>query len=239
MLILEEKLHKTNKNRIAWNKGKTKEEFPQLSNSGAKKGNIPWMAGKHHSQKSRDKMSESHKGQITWMKGKHHTEKANEKNRLAHLGKHFSPQTEFKKGMIPWHRGRKGVYSEQILEAMSNFCKERFKDKRNHPSWKGGITPLEKEIRNSNRYNQWRSDIFKKDNYTCQDCGIRSGNGKAVILNAHHNIKPFAFIFQSNDIKNIEDALNCDEFWDLNNGLTLCEDCHNLTKLGVNTLEKN
>jgi len=27
-------------------------------------------------------------------------------------------------------------------------------------------------------------------------------------------------------------ALSCDELWDLNNGVTLCEDCHNLTKRG-------
>ena len=41
---------------VAWNKGKTKEEFPQMSNSGVKKGNISGNRGK--------------KGQIPWNKGK-------------------------------------------------------------------------------------------------------------------------------------------------------------------------
>jgi hypothetical protein len=33
-------------NKIPWNKGKSKNELPQLSNSGAKKGNIPWNKNK-------------------------------------------------------------------------------------------------------------------------------------------------------------------------------------------------
>lgn len=40
-----EKSHEKRKesdNYVAWNKGKSKDEYPQLSNSGAKKGNIPW-----------------------------------------------------------------------------------------------------------------------------------------------------------------------------------------------------
>ncbi len=34
------------KGHIPWNKGKTKEEFPQLSNSGVKKGTVSWNTGK-------------------------------------------------------------------------------------------------------------------------------------------------------------------------------------------------
>lgn len=32
--------------RVAWNKGKTKEDYPQLSHSGVKEGNIPWNKDK-------------------------------------------------------------------------------------------------------------------------------------------------------------------------------------------------
>jgi hypothetical protein len=31
---------------VGWNEGKTKKDYPQLSNSGVKKGNIPWNKGK-------------------------------------------------------------------------------------------------------------------------------------------------------------------------------------------------
>lgn len=34
------------KGRFCWNKGKTKNDFPQLSNSGVRLGNVPWNKGK-------------------------------------------------------------------------------------------------------------------------------------------------------------------------------------------------
>lgn len=37
----------------------------------------------------------------------HHSEKTKEILRLANLGKHFSPATEFKKGSVPWNKGYK------------------------------------------------------------------------------------------------------------------------------------
>jgi len=119
------------------------------------------------------------------------------------------------------------------LKGKHNSLKTEFKiaDPRitgeNNPNWKNGITLLTKQIRHLLEYKNWIENIFKRDNYTCQKCGHRGGD-----LNAHHR-KSFALIFQSNNIKTVEDALNCDEFWDLNNGLTLCENCHDLTKKGI------
>ena len=111
-------------------------------------------------------------------------------------------------------RGRK--YTEERLKK----CKERLKIKENHPNWKGGITPVVMQIRNSLRMRQWVSDIFHQDDFTCQHCLNRGGK-----LNAHH-LKSFSLIFRDNNIKTLQDALDCEEFWDLNNGQTLCVDCH-------------
>lgn len=67
-------------------------------------------------------------------------------------------------------------------------------------------------IRRSGQYNEWRKAVFERDEYTCQSCGQRGG-----ILNAHH-IKQFA--------KYPDERLNLD------NGITLCKDCHRAVHRG-------
>lgn len=77
-------------------------------------------------------------------------------------------------------------------------------------AWKGGITPINQAIRNSLPYRLWRESIFKRDNFTCVECNTKGG-----ILNADH-IKPFA-LFPKLRL-------------DINNGRTLCVECHKQTK---------
>lgn len=93
------------------------------------------------------------------------------------------------------------------------------KGENNH-LWKGGITPLHEQIRKSDRYKKWRLSVFKKDSFVCQDCGQAHKN-----LNAHH-LKEFTLILQENNITTIEQALQCQELWNVENGITLCGDCH-------------
>ncbi len=47
--------------------------------------------------------------------------------------------------------------------------------------WKGGITPVNKIIRNSIEYSLWRNSVFARDGYTCQKYGIIGEK-----LHAHH-----------------------------------------------------
>ncbi len=86
------------------------------------------------------------------------------------------------------------------------------------------ITPLMSRIRHSDKYFNWRTQIFGRDNYTCQKCGERGS-----WLEAHH-IKRFTDIIKENNIETFESAINCNELWDLDNGITLCKSCHELTK---------
>jgi len=91
--------------------------------------------------------------------------------------------------------------------------------------WKGGLTQINQVIRNSFKYRLWRTAVFERDNYTCQECGTRSGNGKAVVLNADH-IKAFSLFPKLR--------------FELLNGRTLCVDCHRKTgTFGSNVYKLN
>lgn len=78
--------------------------------------------------------------------------------------------------------------------------------------WKGGITPVNDRIRHSSLMKNWRNAVFARDNFKCQSCGQHGG-----ALQAHH-IHPFA--------ANRNSLL----IFDVNNGITLCKDCHDGTK---------
>jgi hypothetical protein len=78
----------------------------------------------------------------------------------------------------------------------------------NNPNWKGGNIRYERH-KDMGRieYIQWRREIFKRNNFICQHCGQRGGK-----LNAHH-------IYLWKDYPKLR--------YDINNGITLCKDCHN------------
>ncbi len=75
--------------------------------------------------------------------------------------------------------------------------------------YKDGKVEERRGIRFSKEYKRWRFDVFVRDNFTCQNknCGDNKGGN----LNAHH-IKSFA------DFPELR--------FDVDNGITLCEDCH-------------
>ena len=105
-----------------------------------------------------------------------------------------------------------------------------------HWNWKGGISSLECIIRTLLEYKQWRREVFKRDYWTCQECGYK---GKSI--EAHHK-RQFAkllqeFLQEYNQFSPIEDketlvrlAIKWKPFWNIYNGQTLCKGCHNLTK---------
>ena len=126
----------------------------------------------------------------------------------------------------------------------SKKCMGILRKGENNHRWKGGISPLRDMIRGLSEARQWRKKVFERDNYTCQDCGVRSKQGVKVYLEAHH-VKSFAellaeFLQEYNQFSPFEDkdtlvrlAMKWQPFWEISNGKTLCKTCHNLTKKGV------
>jgi 5-methylcytosine-specific restriction endonuclease McrA len=95
----------------------------------------------------------------------------------------------------------------------------------NNPNWRGGKARLKDHIRTLAKYRQWRCDVFERDGFTCVICGDKKGGN----LEADH-IKSFSDIISEYEIENTEQAVGCDELWNINNGRTVCKDCHKKTE---------
>jgi len=117
------------------------------------------------------------------------------------------------KGSVPWNKGLTG------LKSSWNKGLKGYKSGDKHYNWKGGKTKLNKAIRGSSEYKLWRSSVFERDKYTCL-CG-KSG----CYLEANH-IEPLSEIIKKFKIETLEDASRCEALWDINNGETLCINCH-------------
>lgn len=139
------------------------------------------------------------------------------KNNISKAKKGKPTFNQFKIGHLPT-KGTKGMqFSIETKIKMS----EAHKGEKCY-LWKGGITSLYIQIRRTFKYRLWRSDIFTRDDFTCQECGQCGGK-----LEVHH-IKSFSSIIQKYEITKIEEALNCEELFNINNGITYCKKCHRI-----------
>lgn len=133
-----------------------------------------------------------------------------EKMRLAHLGQKT------------WNTGKTKETDQRLNYDRPTKFKRGQNSLEKHPMWKGGISKIDKKVRNMPEYLSWRTKVFERDNWTCQTCRSRG------YVTAHH-IKSFVSILRENSINLIEEARLCEELWDINNGVALCEECHTLT----------
>lgn len=127
-------------------------------------------------------------------------------------------KTNIDKYGAPYPQGSQDVREKTKRTCMERYGVEYYIDlfkgafiKENSPVWKGGVENSRVE-RATYEYNQWRRSVFEKDLYTCVKCGAKSAPGNSVELNAHH-------ILNWND--------NEEYRYDVDNGITLCQCCHN------------
>lgn len=146
------------------------------------------------SEETKQKMRENHSHY--WL-GKKHSEETKEKMSISRMG----------------NKNAKGLkHTNTFIEKM----KKRMSG-QNNPKWRDGVTPERTKIWKSEEYQNWRTYVFKRDNFICQMCG-KQKSGK---MTANH-IKKFS------DYPELR--------YEKNNGITLCSECHYCL---VNGFEKN
>ena len=187
------------KGKPAHNKGGTisDETKAKISkNMPDKSGKNNPFYGKKHSKESRKKISIAGKGKIV-------SEIQRKKQSERQKGTKRSKETKEKISKANKCKPKSEEQKKKQSETMTGrYLRE------NSPRWNPNITDEERLIkRQYPEYAEWRNKVYERDNYTCQICNKKStGN-----LNAHH----------------IESYNNNPELrTELDNGITLCEDCH-------------
>lgn len=148
----------------------------------------------------------------------------------------FSPKTTFKKNMKPYNSK---IYKKCIgcsityhpCHSKQKYCSKkcfvsnvfkgvskpmetsikRIKTLKSKDPFYGTKSSLNAKLRKNVFAKKWRSAVFERDNYTCQNC-----NKRGVYLEAHH-ITPVKKLIESN---------NLNEIYNIMNGMTLCRICH-------------
>lgn len=161
------------------------------------------------------------------LKGKSRSQEIKEKISRAHIGMKSSPEAIEKMRLSKLGKPRGGD-PKNWKHKEETKLKFRLRKGQKSPGWKGGLTSLIRLIRRGIVYRTWRTNVFKRDNWTCVWCGANK-----KYLQVHH-IKQFALMLRENNIKTVEDAEACDVLWDTNNGRTLCIDCHKETDTYLN-----
>ena len=168
------------KGQIPWNKGTKGLIKPNRGSFQKGRSVEPWNKGKKMPIGFSEKISKILKGRI-------HTKETREKISLSHTGK------KRPKFSAEWRR-KMSISHLKVRHLVYN--------------WKGGITPINQQIRHSLEYKLWRESVFKRDKWMCVICRMKGD------INADH-IKSFSKYPKLR--------------FDINNGRTLCVPCHKKT----------
>ena len=161
-----------------------------------------------------------------------HTEESKKKISLSKLGKNIKSTPKSKAHIEAIRKTlRKGKYipcsicgknkyysPSKIKPGKKYYCSQACNGKSNiginNHKWKGGRSRALKDGYYTQEYKNWRKNVFERDEYTCLLC-FKSN----TYLVAHH-ILGFADYPDSK--------------YDIDNGMTLCEECHKSIHFGNN-----
>lgn len=175
--------------------------------NGYKKGHPMYL--KRHSEETKKRLrlialADGRKPDFT---GRKHTEESKKK---------MSETRKANPNMYWLGKDRSAIFTKEYRQKMSIASKKVVAEGR-HNFFIDGRTPENKIQRTSVEMKLWREAVFKRDNWTCQDCGERGGK-----LHAHH-VKSFS----QHPLLRFE----------VSNGRTLCIPCHKKTDTYLKRLD--
>lgn len=94
----------------------------------------------------------------------------------------------------------------KVLESFGNLILMK-----KNPPWVQEKAEQDRRVRGSWQYMIWRNAVLRRDNYACIECG----DDRRSLIQADH-IKPFSLFPELR--------------FAIDNGRTLCKDCHGKTK---------
>lgn len=174
------------------------EEYKQKQRE-AKLGEKNSLFGKHLSEATKQKCRES----WTEDRRKKHSDAIGGANHPLY-GKNHHPAS-IQKMREYWTEGVRREYSESRTGKHNPMFGVTGEDA---PGWKGGITPWRQTLYKSLAYKNWRASVFIRDNRACRKCKSHTRD-----IQAHHIIP-------------VRDNKNTLLTFDINNGITLCKNCH-------------
>ncbi len=152
--------------------------------------------GKKISEETRLKISLSLKGRnMPWVA---------EQNRQ----RVWSEKTKKKRRLIAKRNWKRGAFHALVpTKEHRNKNADAHRGEKAY-NWKPDRTfrLIRMQFHSSPEHTEWRNKVFKRDDYTCQECGVRGG-----YLEPHH-IVPI--------------SVEWDKRLEIKNGITLCRPCH-------------
>lgn len=124
--------------------------------------------------------------------------------------------------------------ARNMIEVTCDYCGKVYKKNKNYIGemhfcslkCRNAYRTIKKEkyaeianyLRTSTRYKNWRKEVLKRDYYKCTKCNSKKE------LQVHHKITLYSIVEKYSF--NIKDIMNSPEFNDIENGITLCRECH-------------
>lgn len=182
------------------------------------KGNIPWNKGVEYSEELKSRLDTRglEKGRGLF-KGKSRPELQGKNSPLWKKRRIVVCLCGTLLEFAPWEKNRKFC---------SLQCRGLAKRGINSPVYKGenAVGKLRIRIHQLPEYTNWRFTIMKRDNFTCQTCKDPKAKPREV-----HHIKSYKDIKKQYSFTTVEGARMCKELWNLENGVTICRECHRKT----------